>query len=304
MATRPLTLKGYPMPLWPSRSKTTDMQNRCPRCGGPSARSFPTPYGDISYCSEACFEATITPFGHVREVVKRPSPYPPDLEGEAQKLIEGKHAKGMYFDKGRVSSCGSLNGTSSIFIFCSYECRKKAIQPYLPHDYVTTYFDDPEYNRLSGLIDEVSSTDPAEFERHYQHELGKSRSDVLHRLECKRIQAQGDAAQRMEDQEFDAYCAYMRDWETQRGYFVKVAQEREEKRLREERLQREEEMRIEEEKQAEYEALIAPRPVPELARLEHTVIVAGSGWGKTQLLGSLIAHDLQKSDPPPWLSSI
>lgn len=38
--------------------------------------------------------------------------------------------------------------------------------------------------------------------------------------------------------------------------------------------------------------------VPERARMEHTVIVAGSGWGKTQLLQSLIANDLQTDDPP------
>jgi len=33
-------------------------------------------------------------------------------------------------------------------------------------------------------------------------------------------------------------------------------------------------------------------------RLEHTAIVAGSGWGKTQLLQSIIAKDLERADPP------
>jgi len=47
--------------------------------------------------------------------------------------------------------------------------------------------------------------------------------------------------------------------------------------------------------------LVAPRPVPEAARLEHTVIVAGAGWGKTQLLQSIIAQDLQKPDPPSMI---
>jgi len=33
-------------------------------------------------------------------------------------------------------------------------------------------------------------------------------------------------------------------------------------------------------------------------RLEHTAIVAGSGWGKTQLLQSIIVKDLERADPP------
>jgi len=37
---------------------------------------------------------------------------------------------------------------------------------------------------------------------------------------------------------------------------------------------------------------------PEADRGEHTAIVAGAGWGKTQLLQSMIAHDLQRDDPP------
>jgi Type IV secretion-system coupling protein DNA-binding domain len=41
-----------------------------------------------------------------------------------------------------------------------------------------------------------------------------------------------------------------------------------------------------------------PFTIPEQTRFEHTVIVAGSGWGKTQLLQNIIATDLQKNDPP------
>ena len=33
-------------------------------------------------------------------------------------------------------------------------------------------------------------------------------------------------------------------------------------------------------------------------RLEHTAIIAGSGWGKTQLLQTIIARDLEDADPP------
>jgi hypothetical protein len=41
-----------------------------------------------------------------------------------------------------------------------------------------------------------------------------------------------------------------------------------------------------------------PFEIPIARRLEHTAIVAGSGWGKTQLLQSMIAGDLQKENPP------
>jgi len=41
-----------------------------------------------------------------------------------------------------------------------------------------------------------------------------------------------------------------------------------------------------------------PFEIPISRRLEHTAIVAGSGWGKTQLLQSMIAADLQKPNPP------
>ena len=44
--------------------------------------------------------------------------------------------------------------------------------------------------------------------------------------------------------------------------------------------------------------LRVPFEIPEKVRFEHTVIVAGSGWGKTQLLQTLIANDLERSDPP------
>ena len=41
-----------------------------------------------------------------------------------------------------------------------------------------------------------------------------------------------------------------------------------------------------------------PFIIPDRIRMEHTVIVAGSGWGKTQLLQSIIAEDLSQDDPP------
>ena len=41
-----------------------------------------------------------------------------------------------------------------------------------------------------------------------------------------------------------------------------------------------------------------PFTIPTSRRLEHTAIVAGSGWGKTQLLQSMIAADLQNPNPP------
>jgi hypothetical protein len=51
-------------------------------------------------------------------------------------------------------------------------------------------------------------------------------------------------------------------------------------------------------KQEEYENDVAPRPVPDAAQLENTLIVAGAGWGKTQLLQTIIAKHLRKPDPP------
>lgn len=46
--------------------------------------------------------------------------------------------------------------------------------------------------------------------------------------------------------------------------------------------------------------LTAPVPfaIPDETRFEHMQIVAGSGHGKTQLLQHLIAHDLEREDPP------
>jgi len=41
-----------------------------------------------------------------------------------------------------------------------------------------------------------------------------------------------------------------------------------------------------------------PFQIPNDDRGEHTAIIAGTGWGKTQLLQSMIAADLQTDDPP------
>lgn len=41
-----------------------------------------------------------------------------------------------------------------------------------------------------------------------------------------------------------------------------------------------------------------PFSLPDDARFEHMQVVAGSGHGKTQLLQHLIAHDLERDDPP------
>jgi hypothetical protein len=83
--------------------------------------------------------------------------------------------------------------------------------------------------------------------------------------------------------------AWLRDQER-----AEAAWEKQQEQLRKE----EEKKAAEAVDEAAYEESIRPRPVPEAARLEHTVIVAGSGWGKTQLLQSIIAQDLQKPDPP------
>ncbi|MGO8866412.1 MAG: hypothetical protein ACLQME_07930 [Alphaproteobacteria bacterium] len=41
-----------------------------------------------------------------------------------------------------------------------------------------------------------------------------------------------------------------------------------------------------------------PFEISIVKRLEHTAIIAGAGWGKTQLLQSMIAGDLEREDPP------
>ena len=41
-----------------------------------------------------------------------------------------------------------------------------------------------------------------------------------------------------------------------------------------------------------------PFEIPERTRFEHTAIVAGAGWGKTQLLQNIILSDLRRPDPP------
>jgi hypothetical protein len=49
-----------------------------------------------------------------------------------------------------------------------------------------------------------------------------------------------------------------------------------------------------------HELLMTPMPfsISIAKRLEHTAIIAGSGWGKTQLLQAIIVKDLEQADPP------
>src|ERR1700683_1652950 len=44
-----------------------------------------------------------------------------------------------------------------------------------------------------------------------------------------------------------------------------------------------------------------PLAIPLEDRGEHTAIIAGSGWGKTQLLQTIIANDLDESQSPPGM---
>lgn len=49
------------------------------------------------------------------------------------------------------------------------------------------------------------------------------------------------------------------------------------------------------------DVLVSPRvifQIPVSKRLEHTAVIAGSGWGKTQLLQTMIVDDLQSPYPP------
>jgi len=157
---------------------------------------------------------------------------------------------------------------------------------------------DEDWRRVSGGWSKQSMIEEA------QVELRKirAREDSDRQYELK---SQRDAELQ---KEYDAKLKRMIEEDKQsRRQHEQTTREQERKRERAEReLQKqlekiaEQERRLQEEakKQVEYEALIAPRPVPEAARLEHTVIVAGAGWGKTQLLQSIIAADIQKPDPP------
>jgi hypothetical protein len=46
------------------------------------------------------------------------------------------------------------------------------------------------------------------------------------------------------------------------------------------------------------EETLTPRLVPENAMMEGTAIIAGAGWGKTQLLNAITARHLERPDPP------
>src|SRR5215471_15638805 len=97
--------------------------------------------------------------------------------------------------------------------------------------------------------------------------------------------------QRREEQREIDRLQYLQDKENERQDRIRADAEGEHRAF----LEQERRKTLQE---AEQEALVAPRPVSFEAYLENTVIVAGAGWGKTQLLYSLFREFLHHEISP------
>lgn len=316
---------------WFQSSTPKQEAQSCAQCGGPIRDGFGL-NGDPfhiamrgkKYCSEKCYGVArkADPLG----LVTPPEPSLPVLPPEDQKLLEGKGSKGMALESGRCLYCGQIVHASNE-LFCSSDCRAKAIRPFLPIGYDRELSDDSDYRRNQDLIQEVIQATDEEF-LHASKELDYrgDRSDLISKLGRKALTIKQAFHQEKLDRENEALQSYLKNYQLQRDHVLKIEQEKalnegvRELTKRDEaarrRREKEDEMnRREQERQAKeqerqnaeaaelaaYEESIAPRPVPDSARLESTLIVAGGGWGKTQLLKSIIAADLQKDDPPSYI---
>jgi len=250
-----------------------------------------------------------------------PDPKAKKLPYEDRELLKGT----KFYE--HCAKCGLYYSLAPGMLFCSEECREKAAKPYLPTHLEDTFEETSAYQHHIDVESDIRfESDRAFYKEAKAAGFYGTRAEFETALAQAREREERDYKQRRVNYENQALVQFLENWERQRETLLvslrakhKIEVEKREKKEAEDwekikakgaadRAKAAEQLRKEQEKvdaelqkQKDYEDSIAPRPVPEKARLESTLIVAGAGWGKTQLLQSIIAQDLQKPDPPSYI---
>ena len=175
---------------------------------------------------------------------------------------------------------GRLRSRYQDFFFCSDQCFTKELNRHLPPEYAlgkgNTFEDDPEVKSLVKDWEDtrkrryppdrlLSNEELAEMARFDEREKAK-----LNRRLDELEKAGYIATDKAVGEIYETWNAH----HDQKGRLDTAEREAEEQKLREE--------------QQAFEQLIAPRPIPDHLRYEHTHILGPSGSGKTTLLQHLI----------------
>lgn len=179
--------------------------------------------------------------------------------------------------------------------FCSDACYEKALRPFLPdnpgyNDLVREQYEDEVYFEETHDVNESGKAAYLAMRQRHRDEQAKhagnptkawaaARSQFLRHYDAE-VKGRMEKDNKKRSDDFEELCRRTNEriairqvrWD---------AEEREEAR-----------------KKQEFEEMIKPRPIPDHIRYEHTLIVGGSGAGKTTLIQQLILDDLAKPDPP------
>jgi hypothetical protein len=297
------------MPFWSRPTPPPPPPPTCARCGtlitGTPVR------GDLEhldtrgkfYCSRNCHLAA---FGATspRGVIYKRAPESTAIDYDDQALLAGKSGHSMYFDRGRCAKCGAaLSSEYSPFGFCSDDCRKKAMRPYLPDGHDTNFSDTDQYKKFAdfdfldlsdGEVREIAA------ESGLTGSLDQMRTAIYDKLARRRLKVEGKFEQDKHDREHAAMSQFVSKWQTERDRIVKTEKEKKFQRELEEQIARDRPIR-EANAKLEVQKILDARPIPEITdrhRFEHTLIVGGSGAGKTTLIQQIILDNLTRDDPP------
>lgn len=189
--------------------------------------------------------------------------------------------------------------------FCSRDCYALALDGFVPArwHFRTESKNDPEIQTLVRALNEdlrrFGRSDDCDFDS-YEYQRRNSQDKVNQRGEkwkaeklSIRTAAQSDLRALIYREiqiEREKNDAKVRESVLKEQAKIETEQAKQQARLAAELLEQE-----------AFEEKLKPRPIPESLRMQHTHILAPSGYGKTTLIQQLILNDLDKPNPPGYV---
>lgn len=265
---------------------------------------------ECAFCSDRCLEKALQPYINDRFNFDKDPTKDPEIRGIIENCKQGL----KYFDSISLPSTEELAERQA---HCDY--YESALREAL------TAWEDAQNSSIESALTDYILRWAQECNRHYSRVLDKELAEKKREYEREQREEEAQRKRELSDIQQKRKEVERELSGIQREYKQKLRdeerrlerEEREHKQqLRDEERRQEKEKREQDAKQrdldkdyeraeadhAEFlkqealEKALAYKPIPEHIRI-HTAVIAKTGWGKTQLLQSLILAELRKPDP-------